>query len=503
MHVTNLKCTAIPQFEIYTKFPSLFFLPNVRGNFIFMEPYNGNIFQEFLKAKDLVMYKPTFVLYSIAPFDNVALAWSWYPKCLLDRRLLVKKYCSFHNSLVHQLELYVNFTAALQDNVKLSSIQGSIYLTTSPALISTVSDLYYGPEFFLESKQSFVLYCSLYKDASNSLSPENFISPLPGSVWLWFLISILFGAVFLYCREIFNSEAVTAKTVTGHFFLFFKSFSTFYKSIVEQEGNYKMKMLIVYSFSILLITSLYKNDISTGLIAPIRPEPLKDIIEVVYTNGYNVLLPTRKSNEGEENISILTRSVENYFRRKNQYPLFDISRVEGAPLGLDFLNAKDLFFNRLNKTAILHHLNQIEFEIFQEALHSLQEEYFCQSAIEPITVDPQFMKFSNYLNAKMMSYMELFRTNGLIGLWKRSEHYHYGLRTKTWLRENAMKNKKYEKIYLTLDEVKSLFLFSFLGECIAGVVLANEMGLYGFKSKLLVLIKNIRELLKHAQNLLS
>jgi len=112
------------------------------------------------------------------------------------------------------------------------------------------------------------------------------------------------------------------------------------------------------------------------------------------------------------------------------------------------------------------------------------------------------MKFSNYLHADMMSYMELVRTHGLIGLWKSSEHYHYGLRTKTWLREKATKNKRYER-FIYLDEVKSLFLFSFLGECIAGIVLANKMGLYGFKSKLLVLIKNIRELLKHAQNLLS
>jgi len=66
-----------------------------------------------------------------------------------------------------------------------------------------------------------------------------------------------------------------------------------------------------------------------------------------------------------------------------------------------------------------------------------------------------------------------------------------------------MNNKRYEKILLTLDEVKNLFFFSFLGECIAGIALANEMGLYGFKSKLLVLIKNIRKLLKHAQHLLS
>jgi len=150
--------------------------------------------------------------------------------------------------------------------------------------------------------------------------------------------------------------------MAAHIFLFMKSFSTFYKLIVEQQGNYKMKVLIVYSFSIVFIISFFKNDISTGLISPVTPEPLKDLIEVVHTNGHNVLLPTRMSIEkGKENISELTRSVENYFTIKNRSSLFDVSRFKGVPLGLDFLHAKDLFFNRLNKTGILHHLNQIEF----------------------------------------------------------------------------------------------------------------------------------------------
>jgi len=142
MHMN--KCATIPNVAAYTNFLNLVFLPSVRGNFIFMEPYNFSVLQESFNPQD--------------------------------------------------------------------------------------------PEFFLTTKRSFVLYGSLYKDSSNSLSPGNFILPLPWNIWLWFLISFLFGAVFLYCLQIFISETVEALTVSAHF-VFFKSFSTLYKLIVEQEGS--------------------------------------------------------------------------------------------------------------------------------------------------------------------------------------------------------------------------------------------------------------------------
>jgi len=117
---------------------------------------------------------------------------------LTGQKIASKEILQFSQLVSSSVGIVCELYSALQENVKTSYIHGSIYLTTSPALISAVSDLYYGPEFFLERKQSFVLYSSLYKDSSNSLSPENFISPLPGSVWLWFLISISYGAVFVY-----------------------------------------------------------------------------------------------------------------------------------------------------------------------------------------------------------------------------------------------------------------------------------------------------------------
>jgi len=49
---------------------------------------------------------------------------------------------------------------------------------------------------------------------------------------------------------------------------------------------------------------------------------------------------------------------------------------------------------------------------------------------------------------------------------------------------------------LTLDEIKSLFLFSFLGECVAGIALANEIGLGELKILLNVLILKMCKLFK-------
>jgi len=299
-----------------------------------------------------------------------------------------------------------------------------------------------------------------------------FLSPLPKSIWAWFIVSLLVGNVFLFATDILTNKIEFQLKVYSSEFL--NSFSTFYKLIVEQEGKIKLKILLVYSFTIMLVSSLYKNEISSGLIVPQITQPLHDLIDVVYRNGYKLLLPTKKYNDVPDDISELAYPCRLYFEKKNASALFDITRYQMRSKKITLYES--LLVATYEDHALLHDLNRKEYEILQMLLQYWRPNYVCQLAREPVDTFSHFVKFSNFQHPKMMKLMELFRKSGLLEFWKHCWYYiarsHMLRYLKT--RKNGIITPKTENLYLSMSEINSLFVFLVVLSLVATFVFVKE-----------------------------
>jgi len=259
---------------------------------------------------------------------------------------------------------------------------------------------------YFDTSEYVLLYCN-FEVKSEQMLFSAWWSPFRVNVWVWFILSTILTSLTLILyternyRNIIQWLFVTIQTV------------------LRQEDGRREGLLLLFSFTSMVITCLYENTITSALIAPTDPRIIENMIQLI-DEGYKVVYHKSRmydinETEVEEAVFIRPYEIRNLthkFSMENFIPEFN-----------DFFNSSSVgvsvYGNPDKKRAMFFQSRATVVEDYFGRLRRSIKKYSCYRVKESIgeTFDFILMHVS-----KVQGYKETiskFKEAGLLVLWER------------------------------------------------------------------------------------
>jgi hypothetical protein len=300
---------------------------------------------------------------------------------------------------------------------------------------------------------------------------QAFSSPFLPNLWLLFYTSTLFSTLTMFSnRSLKDSGYIKRLTF---------AVSSMYRLLMGQELCRKKLGFVLLSFSITIITNLYKNEITSKLIAQPSKEIIKDLVDLI-DKGYRVTYPEYRPDPISRETArqqMLQDWFRNAYKIRDRNPsVYEESRL--YPMKSDWWNESEFLETMTNpkeKTGYVFSDDQLSDRIQYLAMLYHKEPKFSYHIMkEPVYRDWYFNKFENVMSHKQVELTNLFRENGLFAFWSRLIRNLYELQVRTRFGSEA--GTQPSEVFIFLPNLAPVFIIlvalllctsaAFLGEII-------------------------------------
>jgi hypothetical protein len=225
----------------------------------------------------------------------------------------------------------------------------------------------------------------------------------------------------------------------------FLSLFNVFRSIMKQNSSSEAKLLMLFTFTSFVFTSVYENIITSDLIVPDMPYIVQDLDELLKLN-FKVL------------ISTYSKSMSQNILHQKSHPAKSRIYNSGATrfMDADFYDLKKLAREEKNRIALflIGELREFPLELFK-----IQQEIGskCHLVRKPVGSAHRYFAVSSSVQNQVYAFIEKYREAGLLEVWYKTEIYFKSLIQRR-LDENLHIDDQYTDTYITLPNLIPVFL---------------------------------------------
>jgi hypothetical protein len=305
-----------------------------------------------------------------------------------------------------------------------------------------------------------LLYCEPPRERWTQISFKAWWSPFQPNTW-WV-------AIFCFLITSFAFAFVISGDGGGLIFgldkMFLSIFNVF-RSVMKQNSSSEAKLLMLFTFTSFVSTSVYENIITSDLIVPDMPYIVQDLDELLKLK-FNVLVPTYSKYVSQNILHQESHPAKNKIYKSRATRFIDA----------DFHDIKELAREEKNRIALflIGELQEFPLEIFE-----IQQEIGlkCHLVREPVGSAHRYFASSSSVQNEVHALIEKYREAGLLEVWYKTEIYFKSLIQRR-LDPNLHSDDKYTDTYITLPNLIPVFMIWIPGFLVSFVAFAIETKWY-------------------------
>jgi hypothetical protein len=279
------------------------------------------------------------------------------------------------------------------------------------ALYSTHETCTGGCKFMISKEILTAVYCNFDTARNLKVNFAAWWEPFDPEVWTCIgSILLMLGVFMCLLRNLAFFEFIT-KSKASISSKFASNSLNIYRSILRQDDLQNNSLLLMICMTMILVTSLYENIITSQLIVPEVPKIFQTIADLA-ENGYQFRSTIA--------FSVFRSAIESYLSSIGKVELLSKTAYEVDDFNM--WEVRDISLRR----AYIGHGTDMHWK-YQASYLNWFSTYKCHTVQRPVSETLSFISFYNMFTHQQMHYLLIMQQSGFLSLFEKRERYSHDM----------------------------------------------------------------------------